>query len=221
MTKALAKRILSATWRQIQMNPLSRPCYNRVMMWRHCSRPVRMLDIGPGIFRLAGFETVDVVGGRHITYVVDASGKLPFRDATFDLIHASHVLEHFPWYQSAFVLTEWWRVLKPGGSLEVWVPDAFKICNVLLEAENGTTCTVPDDWCPENPKKNPYLWVAGRLFWGANPHYPSWHKALFTPGHLKRSLEDVGFRGVRLMDRSEVRATDHGWINLGMKGTKP
>lgn len=42
------------------------------------------------------------------------------------LLYASHVLEHIPWYKTEEVLREWVRVLKPGGVLEVWVPDRLK-----------------------------------------------------------------------------------------------
>jgi hypothetical protein len=35
-----------------------------------------------------------------------------------------------------------------------------------------------------------------------------------------KCFESAGLKDVRLMDRSEVRGYDHGWINLGVKGTK-
>ena len=61
-------------------------------------------------------------------YVYDAGKPLPFEDNTFDLVYASHVLEHIPWYKVEEVVKEWVRILKPGGVLEVWVPDGLKIC---------------------------------------------------------------------------------------------
>jgi len=45
--------------------------------------------------------------------------------------------------------------------------------------------------------------------------------ALFSPRYLCRLLERAGLTDVREMDRAEVRGHDHGWIYLGMCGTKP
>ena len=92
-----------------------------------------MLEIGAGPQRIPGFETLDIVGGKHVDYVWDASKRLPFKDNTFKLIYGSHVLEHIPWYQTENVLTEWVRILNAGGRLEIWVPDALKICKALQE----------------------------------------------------------------------------------------
>src|SRR5262245_47155755 len=85
-------------------------------------RPDRKLEIGPGGNRIVGFETLNFMYGPHHDYVADASQKLPFPDGTFSIIYASHVLEHIPWYRSAQVLQEWVRILRSGGTLELWVP---------------------------------------------------------------------------------------------------
>jgi len=50
------------------------------------------------------------------------AARLPFRDACFDAIVAHHSLEHFR--DLGAVLAEVRRVLKPGGSLYVSVPDS-------------------------------------------------------------------------------------------------
>ncbi len=47
--------------------------------------------------------------------VVDASGKLPFEDNTFDVITCIDAINHLP--NRAQVLSEWHRVLKPKGRL--------------------------------------------------------------------------------------------------------
>ena len=59
--------------------------------------------------------------------------KLPFRDASFDRIIASEVLEHIPDDAAAF--RELARVLKPGGTIAVTVPAwlAERICWALTE----------------------------------------------------------------------------------------
>lgn len=180
----------------------------------------RMLEIGPGYPRLYHFETLNIKYDSSTDYVLDASKRLPFRDNTFELVYASHVLEHIPWYRIEQVLKEWYRIIKLGGSLEIWVPDALKISRLLIQTEEGLNNKVPDNWFVRNPENDPYCWVAGRLFYGANPNYPSWHKALFTPRYLKSLFQKIGFSDIRELSREEVRGYDHGWINLGMKATK-
>jgi SAM-dependent methyltransferase len=180
----------------------------------------RMLEIGPGYPRLQDFETLNVTYNSNTDYICDASKRLPFRDNAFELVYASHVLEHLPWYRSELILKECARIIKPGGCLEIWVPDALKISRLLIQTEEGLNNNIPDNWCVRNPENNPYLWVSGRLFYGANPNYPSWHKALFTPRYLRWLFQKTGFSDIIELSREEVRGYDHGWINLGMKGVK-
>ena len=52
---------------------------------------------------------------------------LDYADNSVDSITASHVLEHFGHLLTLNVLKEWARVLKPGGTLRVAVPDFDKI----------------------------------------------------------------------------------------------
>lgn len=198
---------------------------NRVNIWKNKRKPKRCLEIGSGNERLKGFETLNIVGGRNVDYVFDAAKPLPFENETFDLIYASHILEHIVWYHTETALAEWVRILKPGGTLEVWVPDGLKICQTLINAElNDVNDTAKDGWYKFNPRKDPCIWANGRIFtYGdgtGNPKHPNWHKAIFTPRYLKELFEIVGLRNIREIDNAEVRGYDHGWINLGMRGTK-
>jgi SAM-dependent methyltransferase len=207
-------------WNTLQTSFLTRRLWNRTVFCRNRNRQPRWLEIGPGGGRLLGFETLDIVGGRQVDYVADAMLRLPFPDETFDLVYASHILEHIPWYATEQVLREWVRVIRPGGKLEIWVPDAYKVCKVVVDAEAGLVNDIPDDWCPHNTCRSPYLWASGRLFYGANPTYPSWHKAMFTAKGLKRLFEVVELSQISLLGSDDIRGYDHGWINLGMAGTK-
>jgi SAM-dependent methyltransferase len=188
-------------------------------------RKHRCLEIGPGAKRLPGFETLNVVAGWGIDYVADAARRLPFADASFDLIHASHVLEHIPWYLTQEVLNEWARVLKPGGALEIWVPDGLKIAKAFVNAEEGLPHGIPSDgWYRFNPDRDPCLWANGRVFsygdgTGRKGH-PNWHLALFSPRHLRTSMQRAGLTRIAKLDEGDVRGHDHGWINLGFRGEK-
>lgn len=62
-------------------------------------------------------------GDAHIHWRGSALG-LPFKDATLDWVHASHLLEDFEEWDTP--LNEWDRVLKPGGYLIIAVPDHIR-----------------------------------------------------------------------------------------------
>lgn len=194
---------------------------NRVNIYIKSKKKPRYLEIGPGKERIPGFETLNAVWTRNTDFVVDASKKLPFKDKTFDLIYASHVLEHLPWYKIENTLTEIHRILKPGGIIEIWVPDGFKLIQFMINAEEGTEIyDFPNSWFQNYVKSNAYLWANGQLLYGLNTSYPSWHKTIFTNKMLRNLLFDVGFIKVDTMENSEVRGYDHGWINLGVRAYK-
>lgn len=185
----------------------------------------RRLEIGVGSSRIPGFETLNIVGGRHVDYVFDASDPFPFSNDTYDLIYASHVLEHIPWYRALQTLVEWRRVLRPGGELQVWVPDGLKICSVLVDFETkGVDRSSLDGWYKYNENKDPCLWAAGRLFtYGdgkGTADHPNWHRAIYTERFLKKILLEAGFVDVKQINSEDVLGYDHGWISLGMRGVK-
>lgn len=186
----------------------------------------RKLEIGPGSSRIKGFETVNVAWGWNTDYVADASKTLPFSSDSFSLIYASHVLEHMPWYRVSQIMREWYRILMPGGTLEIWVPNGLLIAKTWVEAEEGGENLIHlDGWYKFNPEKDPGVWANGRIFsYGDGTGVkddPNWHLTLFSPRLLQKILADCGFNNIAIMDRSEVRGYDHGWINLGVRGEKP
>ena len=211
------------------LKPIKRFCWqikSRIRMVQFAGKSGRMLEIGPGSERIKGFETLSIIGGAEVDYVCDASGRLPFPDGTFELICASHILEHIPWYNTLSTLVEWARVLKAKGVLELWVPDALKICEALVEFErNGVDNSHLDGWYRLNDEKDPCKWAAGRIFTygdgkGTLDH-PNWHRALFTPRYLEKLMRDAGLVDIAPLVKDEIRGHDHGWINLGLKGVKP
>lgn len=182
----------------------------------------RCLDIGPGENPAEGFECLNVVPTSCTDYVLDATAPLPFADNSFVIVHASHVLEHIAWFDAERVVREWVRIVSPGGRLEIWVPDGYKLSREIVALNEGKDSEVwKDGWKVRGADKDPFLWLNGRIFYGARDDYPSWHKALYSQEHLRRLLGWAGLVDIRRLRDDELRGHNHGWINLGMTGTKP
>jgi predicted SAM-dependent methyltransferase len=64
----------------------------------------------------------------------DLRRGLPFADGSCDAVYHSHVLEHLPPDEAQQLLAECFRVLKPGGTLRIVVPDLEGIARQYLSA---------------------------------------------------------------------------------------
>lgn len=92
---------------------------------RYCAG--RGIDIGCGGDKIVpdaiGFDLpvpYAAVGDDHIDLTGDAR-HIELPDACLDYVYSSHLLEDFPDVKP--VLTEWLRLLKPGGYLILYLPD--------------------------------------------------------------------------------------------------
>jgi protein O-GlcNAc transferase len=99
---------------------------------------VRRLHVG-GLIRVPGWEVFNAVPGPHVDHVGDARDLTRFAAGTFTEMYASHVLEHFD-YKDALeaVLRAWRRVLVPGGTLHLSVPDLDTLCRLFLQRARFT-----------------------------------------------------------------------------------
>lgn len=196
----------------------------RVNLVKNNRKKIRKLEIGPGTSRINGFETLNIINSNSTDYILDASMKLPFTSNTFEIVYASHILEHIPWYKTRDVLVEWKRIIKPEGWIEIWVPDGLKIAKAFVEAEKGNDYLHEDGWFKFNNSHDPCLWASGRIFtYGdglGETNHPNWHRAIFSERYLIDVLAEIGFNNVTVMTGNEVRGYDHKWINLGVKGQK-
>jgi len=97
----------------------------------------RGLDVGCGSFK-AFPHFIGVDNGHHAkefgwdfkpdVHVEDATNLNVFASQSMDFVFSSHLLEHIENTQKA--LKEWWRVLKVGGYLVLYLPDKFQYPNI-------------------------------------------------------------------------------------------
>lgn len=172
---------------------------------------MKCLEIGPGTHPAnCEWDTLDIVSGG--TYKSEwGEGLLPILDETYDFVFASHVLEHVPWFQVENALREALRILKPGGKLQVWVPNFKVIVQAYLDGVCG------DTWRKENPNGEFMTWVNGRLF--TYGPAPNWHRCVFDSDSIRDHMIKAGFASVRKLDRHHV-FNFHGDIGLGVEATK-
>lgn len=87
----------------------------------------RGLDVGCGM-RVAWPHMIGVDSGHHFgqgaaSIMVEDAGDLSlFADASLDFVFSSHTLEHL--LDTRAALAEWWRVIRPGGHLVLYLPHA-------------------------------------------------------------------------------------------------
>jgi predicted SAM-dependent methyltransferase len=150
---------------------------------------MRVLDIGHGPGRIAE-DVVNLSATRLLdTDVVAVWGneQLPFPDASFDLVHSSHCLEHVPWYRAVAALSECRRLLAEGGTLEIWVPDFAHIVQCYLDRVCG------DGWRCHNREGGFMQWINGRLFAYGRENEQNFHRAAFDREYLEQCFRSAGF----------------------------
>lgn len=82
------------------------------------------LNLGCGYRREEGFVNIDNRAEVKPDMVCDILQGLPYDDNSVDMVRADDFLEHIPIGKTVQVITEIWRVLKPGGTFESCTPDA-------------------------------------------------------------------------------------------------
>jgi predicted SAM-dependent methyltransferase len=90
------------------------------------------LNLGSADVRIAGFSNVDISHTCHPD-ILSGVEKLPLEDNSVEEILASHIYEHLPCTSEA--IREWHRVLMPGGTITVLVPDFLKGYQCFLSGE--------------------------------------------------------------------------------------
>ena len=143
--------------------------------------------------------------------VADLNAGIPFEDASFDLVHASQVLEHV--LQTDVFIKDMYRVLKPGGCAILSVPNLASAHNILflLLGWQPWTADVSFEAYVGNPLFSRHLTESRSRHLG--------HVRLFTYRALRQLIEHHGFRVERLVGSGFYPFPD--WISRTVSKIDP
>ena len=92
---------------------------------------------------IPGFIHVDLCDLPHIDYKTNIKNLPMFNDNSVQLIYSSHAIEYFDRDEIIKVLTEWYRVLCPGGILRLSVPDIEALIKIYTKSGDITKIIGP------------------------------------------------------------------------------
>lgn len=135
------------------------------------------LNLGCGFAYRPGYINIDK-HDKSVADVIADAGDLPFESNSVGTIEAIQLLEHFDLVHCKYVLSEWFRVLRPGGALSVETPDLKASLKRLSSSKKAD-------------KASAVQWLFGIDSPGLQ------HKGGFTHELLEEILVDIGYEGIR------------------------
>jgi len=162
------------------------------------------LNLGSGRSPIEGWLNVDVPPAdleMHLNW------GLPFADGAAKYVYLSHVLEHFYKREALELLSDVYRVLAPGGTARLVVPDIEKCMRAYVQKDEGyfetrrRLWTVSDESAATSLElvlKNAGAGIEPGSFWG--------HKQGYDFETLSHILRKAGFTSV---ERSEYMESKH------------
>ncbi|MBK7945858.1 MAG: methyltransferase domain-containing protein [Flavobacteriales bacterium] len=156
------------------------------------------LNVGCGYGLYSGFVNMDIIWKPGVL-VWDiariARDPLPFPDNRFKGIYTEHCLEHVELDEACANMREWHRVLKPGGTVRVIVPDGEIYIDGWIAHREGKHVELPyaKQWGEATPMMS--LNRVGR----------DAHKYLYDGETLIHLLREAGFSEVRKLSFMQGR----------------
>lgn len=145
------------------------------------NRTPRVINLGAGANANPYEVNVDLRDDPAIHFKCDVR-KLPHDWAnTFDRAKAQHVLEHFDYAETEDILREWVRLLKPGGVLELFVPDLYAASEEIIKHKEPNVQLLGMIYGDE-----------GHPYW-QQPPYGGEHEGRFLPHSYAHNHHKSGF----------------------------
>jgi predicted SAM-dependent methyltransferase len=124
----------------------------------------------------------------------DCRKRLPLPDGSVDHILCSHFLEHVYPDEAEGILGDFWRALKPSGSMHIIVPDLEgQIRTYLKRRRNGST-TAADEFVRESLLSTPSRGSLSHRMLELVGGFGLTHRWMYDYDSVRRRIEQLGFR---------------------------
>jgi len=195
--------------RHLQRKRLSRPLIDSMAA---SGEPIR-LDIGSGGRRgSGGWTTVDTVYGCDLYW--DLRDGIPFAPDSVTAIYSSHLFEHLTFTDGQALMRDCYRVLRPGGTFSIVVPDA----RLYIEGYLGIR-EIPSEyfgWAPAYNNTTAIDAVNYVAFMGGE------HRYLFDQENLIHRLKLAGFTDAHPREFDpEIDMAERDYESIYAEGSKP
>ena len=161
---------------------------------------LKMLNVGCGTDYKKGWINIDNNSDNNIKKLDvnwDLRNPLPIDDNSVDFIFNEHFVEHLSPDEARIALTDLMRVLKPGGTMRVAMPDLASVVNDYLN--------VPLDKDPVIKEFN-MDFIQTKAEW-MNMSFRWWgHQWLYDWEELVRRFHEIGYDDVK---RCKLRQSKH------------
>jgi SAM-dependent methyltransferase len=157
------------------------------------ARTLQYLDVGCGANPHLGLINLDYLWRPGIDVCWDVRKGLPFGNATMRGVFSEHCLEHFPLVRGIELVREFRRVLMPGGTLRLVVPDGELYLRNYVRHLDGDSST-PFPYDDGKTLDSPMAFV-NRVFY-QDRDSPFGHCVMFDFRMLSAILQRSGFSWV-------------------------
>ena len=156
------------------------------------------LHLGCGVRVLEGWLNTDFFAdpARDIIFQ-DLTRPFPCPDRCFDLVYSEHVQEHFEYQAGKLILSECYRVLRPGGVLSLATPDLdfylrlYQQRAALDEKQRGFFRYFLETFDDFRGYPGNTVSALNGIFYGFG------HRFIFSEDCLVETLREAGFREVK------------------------
>lgn len=165
----------------------------RFQLGRDRVRRLKFLDLGCGPNLHDHLINLDYLWRPGVDVCWNILGGLPFPDGSLQGVYSEHCLEHFPPAAARRLLREARRVLAPGGTIRIVVPDGeLYLLTYARQLAGGASPKFPyEDAERQDPLWTPMTSV-NRIFY-QDRESPAGHRTIFDFALLAAFLRDSGF----------------------------
>jgi len=154
---------------------------------------IKKLHLGAGPNVLDGWYNTDLSPVHEGVYVIDVTKILPCDDKTVDYILSEHLIEHLSYEEGCYMLTECYRILKPGGKIRVATPDL----EILMGLHSSEKSEIQkryikwhiDSFLPGMEYNDCFVINNAFRGWG--------HQFIYDEKTLRKSMIDAGFTEIK------------------------